>query len=175
MLTQATIKIFKWGRFEQTGESFGFAEAEGVEKEIFIGTRFRVSPMIRNGEVVLEKGLLDTPLWERDVEKGAKIMVSVTENEKGLAGFWCPLNEWLAALSRLEYVLEKERIRVAERRQRVQEDPKSVAEAKEGGWTVHSEDGRQVIMHRKGADGKTRTKTFYKPKSRSRKPQLQRT
>ena len=48
-------------------------------------------------------------------------------------------------------------------------NPPTVERAKELGWQVHIADGRRVIMHWVGADGKRRSKTFILPKALTKK------
>lgn len=170
------IICFDWWRYACTSRSYGLVAMPKWDQKIYLGTDFRVIPVVINNKV--ELGNIGTdrnrePLQPEMVEVGKEVVMEVIDGVRGLWGRWCFKSEWDAAVKiHQEACLDAARkleIEQAATERQITDTPKSVEQALSHGWQVQTESGRQVIVFRM-VDGNKKTRTFVRPLQRKTHP-----
>lgn len=174
MLRSATIVDFNWDQYHAIGRSYGYAVADGFTSRIFVGTDYRVQPMIEEGEVKL--GYMDqenvlTPFVRAH---GPEIVIDVLKNHDGkYFGRWCFKKEWDTKVAELNEIKNEQKTvkkkrdleRAAELKKQAETDPSSLVQALENGWIIRqgSVNSKQVVVVRPDPErkGKMVARTFY--------------
>lgn len=159
--------------------SYGFAEAPGYPG-IYIGTNFRAMPAFEGKNLALGIPGVGIPSWSGvDLSPGTEIVVDVVWSQKHekYFGKWCLRTEWDPMVARLK---EQNRARpiapqLAATRLFVRQlgsiKPRSLPEALRCGWTLYQgqPDDPQIVVARKGPDGRRITRTIHQPQYQSRR------
>jgi hypothetical protein len=188
------VTFFNSKQLEKEGRSYGFLEAklDGQSFSLWFGTDgYRQL-------VATETQILPAVFHNlyRVPQAGDRLAFRLGDNHKGLiAARWCFAGEYEQVLAEHEQLKREaeqfeqelqdaikarnerravERLEAeAEARARRYANPRTIEEAVELGWKIDHEKGSQVILHGK-VNGKTVSKTMYRPRYAAKRQQRQR-
>ncbi len=175
MFTTGKFVYFNYTQYaERDGFSYGFAKSSDLERQIFLGTNFRVFPEISGDEVVMGRERNYDPIDTGTPLEGRDVRIETRELKKGIGGYWCFMEEWAMMEDRLKIeqerrrtIEEESRRQVEEYHKRVAENPKTIEEALAHGWAEKTRNGRQVFL--KNGAGRVITRYTAKPPARPKR------